>query len=83
MFIINAIRDYFKELFFDIIGWTVVNAEEIVGVPICVITLQSFSLRNEVLKDVGSIITAVTSAYIIHRMKKYWVSKGKSKKNIK
>jgi hypothetical protein len=77
MFILSILKSFFKDLYFDITVWTIVNLEEIVGIPVCVITLQTFSLRNEVLKDVGSIITAVTSAYIIHRMKKYWVTKKK------
>lgn len=77
MLIINILKNYFKDLLFDIWAWTVFNGEQIVGIPVCVISLQTFSLQNEILKDIGSIITAITSAYIIHRLKKYWVSKKK------
>lgn len=77
MYMLNYLKDMLKEVFFDIHVWTVMNLEGIGGISIGCITMQTLSFKSELLHSVISIFTAITSAYIIHRLKKVWTKKKK------
>jgi len=74
---LNYAKELLKILFHDIHVWTVINLEEIGGISIGCITMQTLTFKSEALHSLISIITAVTSAYIIHRLKKVWTKRKK------
>ena len=66
-----------KEIAFDMYSWTITQGEYIVGLPVGLAIVQPVNYGNEFIHFGFQVIATVSSAYAIHRLKKYWATKKK------
>ena len=79
MYMLDFLRDFFKGFVSDFATYVRVYMEEIFGISVGSITFANLRIGNELFHSFMSVVTAVLSAYIIHRLKKYWTIKKKNK----
>lgn len=81
MYMYAFLKEFCKNFFSDMWLWLGNFAEDIGGVSICLITFKNLQVGNELFHSVMSIVTALISAYLIHRFKEFLTKKKKRKHN--
>ncbi len=73
MFMLTVVREFcnafIKGFWNGFMEYSYALAEEITGVSVCVITFNKLNVGNELFHSCMSIVTALISAYLIHRLK--------------
>ena len=75
----SILKEFTKNIFSDYINWIGCYAENITGISVCLITFKNLQVGNELFHSVMSIITALISAYLIHRFKDFLAKKKRRK----
>lgn len=79
MDIVSMLKEFSRNIFSDWMNWIGCYAENITGVSVCLLTLKNLQVGNELFHSVMSIITALISAYLIHRFKEFLTKKKRRK----
>jgi len=80
MYMHDFIKEFCKNIWTDMFTWLGNFAEDIGGISICLITFRNLQVGNELFHSVMSIVTALISAYLIHRFKDFLTKKKHKRK---
>lgn len=66
---------YIKDLIIDIGHDLYVHAEQVAAFGSCFLVVNTLNWQGEIIRFTFGVAASILSAYIVHRLKKYWNKK--------